>query len=54
MSRDFTGGYGPVEYVVKRAQLGVYSFSGRLYSPIVNSFGYKKKKKIEGKKKFFL
>eukprot|EP01114_Cavostelium_apophysatum_P023555 TRINITY_DN890_c0_g1_i4.p1 TRINITY_DN890_c0_g1~~TRINITY_DN890_c0_g1_i4.p1 ORF type:complete len:1759 (-),score=363.22 TRINITY_DN890_c0_g1_i4:29-5305(-) len=34
LSKDFTGGYGPVEYLIRKGHSGKYSFSARLYSPI--------------------
>jgi len=39
LSKDFTGGYGPQEYLLRKANPGKYSFSCRVYSPIIASMG---------------
>jgi len=39
LSRDFTSGYGPQEYLIRRAPSGPFKLSIHLYSPTVQSFG---------------
>jgi uncharacterized protein YfaP (DUF2135 family) len=31
ISRDFTGGYGPEEYAIRRAPIGAYAVKGNFY-----------------------
>jgi len=33
VSRDFTGGYGPEEYLIRNAPPGTYTISAKLFSP---------------------
>jgi uncharacterized protein YfaP (DUF2135 family) len=39
MSRDFTGGYGPEEYLLRNAIKGTYVVRLKLSSPLVPSHG---------------
>jgi len=35
LSKDFTEGYGPQEYVIRKAHLGKYTLKAKLFSPII-------------------
>jgi len=36
LSRDFTGGYGTQEYLIRKAPEGKYTISARLFSPLIS------------------
>jgi len=37
ISRDFTGGYGPEEYLIRKAIPGEYIFRVKVFSPLVQT-----------------
>jgi len=39
LSKDFTAGYGPVEYMIRKARPGEYQFRVHLFSPTFQTLG---------------